>query len=547
MANTTCCCNNVTSTRFNSGDLGLPFITEWSAGVGDDIAFTINKVGSYRFIVDWGDGSPPERIIHTVKTLPSSSQIDPSTLLSISHTLIAPPIDAQPRYSVQIYGLFRGWTIATASKPKIIKQTHYGEVGFLLAGAYSDCINFNEFLAGDIGKIPAQAMTNSTGLRSTFKGCTSLVTFDFGEFDYDGGGVLAGNMFQNCSNLVTVDMSNTSAFRPKPFNQAGCTVMFQNCTSLENIDVSDWNMGSTTTIYDMFNNCRSLPFLDVSNWNISNIEGMQRSFFNCRSLNNFDVSSWDTTKIKSFLDCWSACSQLQYLDTSNWNTPNLKELRRTFSGCANLLSSNDHPSGLDLSGWITNKITDMYQCFASCRAITQYDMSLWETPALQNLFGTFAQNDNVTDINIGLNFVTTNVTSMMDTFKLCPLLPSLNIAHWRTPNVTVFGSMFAGCESLVDFDYSEFVLTSVPAWTGGLSNVSMRFFTEASVPSAGPVPNVLSNQTVFSNFLVKQDTAGGYPAAVSMGNSMSYITSIAGTAFNNLTANGWSFLTTSGV
>ena len=77
---------------------------------------------------------------------------------------------------------------------------------------------------------------------------------------------------------------------------------------------------------------------------------------------------------------------------------------------------------MDLSGWNTNKVTNMKQMFASCYSLTSLDLSGWNT---------------------------SNVTTMESMFQNCESLTSLDLSGWDLSSIIDgMGWMFSGCNRL---------------------------------------------------------------------------------------------------
>lgn len=114
-------------------------------------------------------------------------------------------------------------------------------------------------------------------------------------------------------------------------------------------------------------------------------------------------------------------------EVSMLDTTYFTKLRNTFGYCSKLTS-------LDLSGWNTSNVTDMYCMFFNCYELTGLDLS---------------------------NFDTSNVTNMTQTFSGCRELKKLNLSSWETPKVTNMYSLFNGCTGLTELDIRNFTFDSV--------------------------------------------------------------------------------------
>lgn len=60
--------------------------------------------------------------------------------------------------------------------------------------------------------------------------------------------------------------------------------MFNGCSGLTTLDVSNLDTSKVTDMFAMFANCVNLTSLDLSNWDISNVTNMNNMFYYCRGL-----------------------------------------------------------------------------------------------------------------------------------------------------------------------------------------------------------------------------------------------------------------------
>ena len=151
-------------------------------------------------------------------------------------------------------------------------------------------------------------------------------------------------------------------------------------------------------------------------------------FENCYSLTQLDISGWDTSNVTNMYYLFNDCSSLTQLDLSNWNVGNVTSMSSMFSSCKSLQSVGD------LSGWDTSNVTDMKYMFYDCSSLTQLDVSNW---------------------NVG------NVTRMINMFNSCESLTQLDVYGWDTSNVTNMGYIFFNCSSLTQIDLSNWNVGNV--------------------------------------------------------------------------------------
>ena len=118
-----------------------------------------------------------------------------------------------------------------------------------------------------------------------------------------------------------------------------------------------------TDMVQMFYNCSNLITLDVSNFDTSQVTNMGNMFYSCYSLKTLDVSNFDTSKVTDMSYMFSNCQNLTTLDLSNFNTINVTNMKFMLSGCYSLTT-------LNLSNFNTSNVTNMVQMFYYCSSLT---------------------------------------------------------------------------------------------------------------------------------------------------------------------------------
>ena len=145
----------------------------------------------------------------------------------------------------------------------------------------------------------------------------------------------------------TVDLKTgikftNSTFSAMPFTlicDSGVTdmrQMFDNCTSLKTLDVSNFNTSNVTDMAHMFENCSNLTSLNLSNFNTSKVTDMGYMFFNCSNLKTLDLSNFDTSNVTNMRSMFYYCSNLKTLDLSNFDTNKVSNIRTMFLDCDSL-------------------------------------------------------------------------------------------------------------------------------------------------------------------------------------------------------------------
>ena len=252
------------------------------------------------------------------------------------------------------------------------------------------------------------------------------------------------NMFDGCSNIISIDLSNFDTTNTTKMNK-----MFSKCKSLKSISgISEWNTSNVITMYCMFYQCNSIESLpDISNWNTKKVTDMESMFSKCESLKSLpDISKWNTSNVNNMRWMFEFCESLISLpDISKWNTKNLKNISYMFSHCISLKSLPD------ISKWNTKNVTKIHGIFNSCKSLISLpDISKWNMANAIDIGWMFRCCESLMSLPDISNWNLSKVTDIHGMFEYCESLKSLpDISKWNTMNVTDMSNMFYSCKSLI--------------------------------------------------------------------------------------------------
>ena len=119
----------------------------------------------------------------------------------------------------------------------------------------------------------------------------------------------------------------------------------------------------------------------------------------------------------------------------------------TGSGSKSSSSLVSYLTTVDLSGWNTSKVTNMFFMFQDYSSLTTLDLSNFDTSNVTGMGYMFKDCSSLTSLDLS-NWNTTNVTGMSSMFYNCSSLTSLDLSNWNTSNVTDMSSMFNYCWKL---------------------------------------------------------------------------------------------------
>ena len=91
----------------------------------------------------------------------------------------------------------------------------------------------------------------------------------------------------------------------------------------------------------------------------------------------------------------------------------------------------------------------------------------------QTLVGCFANNNNITSVNI-YNLDCTNVNSIESLFDNCQYMTSCDVSRLNTSNVTLMGNVFQNCTRLTSVDVSSWDVSKVTRMWGMFRNIAIE-------------------------------------------------------------------------
>ena len=151
-------------------------------------------------------------------------------------------------------------------------------------------------------------------MRDMFYNCPSIVSLDLTSFDISSVRYMEC-MFANCSSLKTVVLGNN--FNAPQLRSIGS--MFEGCSSLVSIDLSQFGTSSVISMNNLFESCVSLESITFgSKFNTSSAEDMGAMFYNCTSIVSLDLRSFDTSAARHMASMFEKCYSLSSLDLSGF-------------------------------------------------------------------------------------------------------------------------------------------------------------------------------------------------------------------------------------
>jgi surface protein len=244
--------------KYNPFELVVDTNIVGDSGVGNFI-LRPNPSGSYRYYVEWGDGSV------------SAS----TTSTNLTHSYSLPGI-----YNVNVYGRFDGiFNNNSNEADKILDVLNWGNIKWrFFSGSFYGCAN----LTGLTATPPIFNVVNSSFL-SVFNGASNF-NQDIGSWDVSNVNNIGGMFFQ------ATNFNNGGSPSISGWTTSACTSMsdmFRSATSF-NQPIGSWNVSGVTNMSTMFQLATNFN-QDIGSWDVSNVQFMNGMF---ASASNFNKNWW---------------------------------------------------------------------------------------------------------------------------------------------------------------------------------------------------------------------------------------------------------------
>lgn len=273
------------------------------------------------------------------------------------------------------------------------------------------------------------------------------------------------NYAENAKNIVSANGAFKNAYSLTKFpviklkdNIRDISYIFAGCDKLTsdelNRNLSAWKLSGDLNIREAFRDCHSLERIDMSVFRNCNITDSSSVFSTCNKLKTIaNIGNLNISKADGMSYLFYECNALTQLDLSNWDTGNIQYMIATFDGCNNLTE-------LNCSTWNTGKVYNMQLAFLNCNSLVTIPVRDWDTRSVMYMDKTFAYCTSLTNLDVS-KWNTTKVVELSNTFYRCSSLKTLDVSKWKTSNVLRANSLFGGCEKLTSLDVSKWDTSNI--------------------------------------------------------------------------------------
>ncbi len=182
-----------------------------------------------------------------------------------------------------------------------------------------------------------------------------------------------------------------------------------------------------------------------------------RMFDGLNKIGVIDLSGFNSSKVTDMWKMFNNCTRLTSLNLGNFDTSNVRDMSYMFYSCRAL-------TGLGLSNFNTSNVTNMSYMFYGCEKITSLDLSNFDTSKVTNMSNMFYNCKVLASLDVS-NFDTSNVTDLSYMFYNCQILTNIDVSSFDTSEVTTTDSMFYACKKLASLDLSSFNTSKVTDMT----------------------------------------------------------------------------------
>ena len=281
------------------------------------------------------------------------------------------------------------------------------------------------------------------------------------------------NYAENAKNIVSANGAFKNAYSLTKFpviklkdNIRDISYIFAGCDKLTsdelNRNLSAWKLSGDLNIREAFRDCHSLERIDMSVFRNCNITDSSSVFSTCKKLKTIaNIGNLNISKADGMSYLFYECNALTQLDLSNWDTSNIQYMIATFDGCNNLTE-------LNCSTWNTSKVYNMQLAFYNCNSLETIPVRDWDTRSVMYMDKAFGNCTSLVNLDVS-KWNTSKVVELTNTFYHCSSLKTLDVSKWKTSNVLRSDSLFTGCEKLTSLDVSKWDTGNITTASGMFS------------------------------------------------------------------------------
>ena len=294
-----------------------------------------------------------------------------------------------------------------------------------------------------------------------FKGCSNLTTIEGIEYFNTENVTNMRYMFDLCKSLKSLDLTNFNTE-----NVTDMYYMFNYCTSLESLDLTNFNTAKVTNMAGMFQRCFALKTIYASDKFVTDqITEGSCMFSDCLNLKDYTSSNEDHTYANCTTGYFTpGCGYAMFDAATGTLTFSYKGFKP--EGAYDLNEGDNTPEWISKNSYVKKVVfdasfantrpTSFFSWFRGCENLTTIEgIEYLNTENVENMSSMFRDCYALESLDLS-SFITAKVTSMSHMFYICKALTTIYASDKFVTNQVTYGNnMFYGCEKLNGYDGSK--------------------------------------------------------------------------------------------
>ena len=295
-----------------------------------------------------------------------------------------------------------------------------------------------------------------------FRGCENLTTIEGIEYFNTENVTNMRYMFDLCKSLKSLDLTNFNTE-----NVTDMYYMFAYCTSLESLDLTNFNTAKVTNMAGMFQRCFALKTIYASDKFVTDqITEGSCMFSDCLNLKDYTSSKEDHTYANCGPTGYftPGCGYAMFDGVTGTLTFSYKGVKP--EGAYDLNEGDNTPEWISKNSYVKKVVfdasfantrpTSFFSWFRGCENLTTIEgIEYLNTENVENMSFMFRDCYALESLDLS-SFITVKVTSMSHMFYICKALTTIYASDkFVTDQVTYGNNMFYGCEKLNGYDGSK--------------------------------------------------------------------------------------------
>ena len=295
-----------------------------------------------------------------------------------------------------------------------------------------------------------------------FYGCENLTTIEGFEYFNTENVTNMRHMFGYCTSLKSLDLTNFNTE-----NVTDMYYMFYRCTSLESLDLTNFNTAKVTNMTAMFYKCFALKTIYASDKFVTDqvTEGTGM-FSDCLNLKDYTNSKEDHTYANFGPTGYFTYGRGYAMFDNATETLTFSYKGVKPEGAYDLNEGDNTPEWISKNSYVKKVVfdasfantrpTSFFSWFRGCENLTSIEgIEYLNTENVENMSFMFRDCYALESLDLS-SFITAKVTSMSHMFYICKALTTIYASDKFVTNQVTYGNnMFYGCEKLNGYDGSK--------------------------------------------------------------------------------------------